>query len=199
MESESPLYVNREFIEDNKKIIFKNSKKGGPYSKAEKEKRQNEVHRLHFDYGYSARKIADMIKISRNTVNDDLSYWYARIYQSTNTFDPQMAIVVNMHRLDVQRSRLREQLDKTKAFQERMTIERMMYEIDYKLLQTYHRLSESMIRLHDFHINKLNQDMAKKNEKQRYTSFYNSLRVSSNARKKIVKIMWHDILGTHRV
>ena len=56
-----------------------------------------------------------------------------------------------------------------------------------------------MIRLHDFHINKLNQDMAKKNEKQRYTSFYNSLRVSSNARKKIVKIMWHDILGTHRV
>ena len=33
-------------------------KKGGPYPKNEKVKRQNEVFRLHFDLGYSAVRIS---------------------------------------------------------------------------------------------------------------------------------------------
>jgi len=37
-------------------------KKGGPYTKNEKTKRQNEVYRLHFERGYSAVKISDMMK-----------------------------------------------------------------------------------------------------------------------------------------
>ena len=54
-------------------------KKGGPYTKNEKMKRQNEVYRLHFELGYSAVKISDMMKINRNTINSDINYWYSSL------------------------------------------------------------------------------------------------------------------------
>lgn len=40
-------------------------------------KRQNEVYRLHFKRGYSAVKISEMMKINRNTINKDITYWYS--------------------------------------------------------------------------------------------------------------------------
>ncbi len=60
--------VSREFIEQNKKTHLKLvAKKGGPYSKAERDRRRNEVYRLHFEYGYTARKISELMKVNRNT------------------------------------------------------------------------------------------------------------------------------------
>ncbi len=47
-------------------------KKGGPYPKSEKRKRLEEVHRLHFDYCYSARKIAEFLNVNRGTINRDI-------------------------------------------------------------------------------------------------------------------------------
>ena len=44
-------------------------------------------------------------------------------------FDHSYAIMVNLQRLDIQRSRLREQLDKTEAFQEKLALERLIFEI----------------------------------------------------------------------
>jgi hypothetical protein len=61
------LDVSSEFIESGK-IKTKQKKRGGPYSKDEKVKRLDEVYRLHFEYGYSARKISELMKINRNTI-----------------------------------------------------------------------------------------------------------------------------------
>jgi predicted DNA-binding protein YlxM (UPF0122 family) len=54
-------------------------KNGGPYTKKEQEKRKDKVYSLHFEKGYSAVRIAEMINVSRNTVNEDIKYWYAQI------------------------------------------------------------------------------------------------------------------------
>ena len=56
-----------------------NEKEGGPYTKDERTKRQNEVARLHFEYGYSAVKIAGMMRVNRNTINSDIKYLYSSI------------------------------------------------------------------------------------------------------------------------
>jgi len=53
-------------------------KKGGPYTKKDKEKRRTEVYTLHFEKGYSAVRIAEMLGINRNTVNEDIKYLYAQ-------------------------------------------------------------------------------------------------------------------------
>ncbi len=106
--------------------VSKQIKKGGPYTKQEIIDRKNEAYRLHFEYGYSARKIADLMKVNRNTINSDIDYWYSKIVDNTNEVDPSCAIMINIQRLDIQRSRLREQLDKTETFQEKLALERLI-------------------------------------------------------------------------
>ena len=114
----STLDVSQEFIESGKSLQSNSKKRGGRYTKDEKLERQNEVYRLHFEYGYSARKISELMKINRNTINGDIDYWYAKIYVNSNAFDPEISVVINIHRFDIQRSRLRENLDKAENFQQ---------------------------------------------------------------------------------
>ena len=56
------------------------SKKGGPYTKQEQEKRRDEVFKLHFEYGYSATQISQMLKINRNTINSDVQVCHHKFY-----------------------------------------------------------------------------------------------------------------------
>ena len=49
-------------------MVLVQEKKGESYTKDERIKRQNEVHRLHFEYGYSAIKISEMITVSNSKV-----------------------------------------------------------------------------------------------------------------------------------
>src|SRR5579883_2877159 len=100
--------VETEFIEENKKQVYRaRSKNGGPYSKLERDKRQEEVYKLHFEYGYSARKISELMKINRNTINGDIDYWYSKVYNKTNNmYNPDIAIILNTQRLEMQRTRL---------------------------------------------------------------------------------------------
>ena len=60
-------------------MALSQEKKGGPYPKSEQRKRREEVFRLHFEYDYSARKIAEFLKINRGTINRDIMYWHADI------------------------------------------------------------------------------------------------------------------------
>lgn len=193
--SEPVLNVSKEFIEENRvsAVIKKYAKKaGGPYTKDEKIKRQNEVHRLHFDYGYSARKIAELMKMSRSTVNSDLDYWYSKILQNDDVLYPEAAAKITLERLDIQRSRLREQLDKASSLQEKITIERMMYEIDSKILNTYNRMADSMKRVVELSTQRVNEWLEKNNSNYRYTSFFDKISVSSDAQKKINSIIEKD-------
>ena len=80
------------------------------------------------------------MKINRNTVNGDITYWYFEIGKSYDILNPEIAIIISFRRLEIQRLRLREQLDKTESFQEKSVLERLMYDIDSKILYTNHKL-----------------------------------------------------------
>jgi len=108
----SDIGISPEFIESGKFYRRTSKKKGGPDSNDEKIKRQNEVHRLHFEYGYSARKISELLKVNRNTINGDIGYWYRKVAADYDFFNPEPYIIANIERLEAQRTRLRERLDK---------------------------------------------------------------------------------------
>ena len=142
------LNIFSEFIEESKKLGQTMPKrKGGRYTKQEKTKRQEEVHRLHFDYGYSARKIAEMMNINKNTINSDVDYWYSKIAKKTNILNPEDSIVNSIERLNLQRSRLREALDKTILFEERLKLERLILESENKIGQMYMKISNSLAHI----------------------------------------------------
>ncbi|MCH7969211.1 MAG: hypothetical protein IH841_08215 [Thaumarchaeota archaeon] len=192
--------ISDDFIEANKKFIpDTRRKKGGPYTKQEIIDRKNEVHRLHFEYGYSARKIADLMKVNRNTINGDVDYWYSKIVDNTNMVDPAYAIMVNLQRLDIQRSRLREQLDKTETFQEKLALERLILEIDSKILNTHNKLTNSARNLLDYSTERMNNWMKENKKDDRFLTSFDRISVSEKALEKIDKIIKQDRLGSRSV
>jgi hypothetical protein len=164
----------------------------GPYSKQEKYLRQNEVHRLHFEYGYSARKISELMNVNRNTINGDISYWYSKITSTHNFIDPEMNIIVNLRRLEVQRTRLRIEIDKTAEFGDKLALERLILDIDTKILQFYQKIGESSKRLMNALSTKLNLEMMYQKKDTRYMSLFDQITISDNAKKKIDVIIKED-------
>ena len=108
-------------------------KRGGPYTKDEQRKRLDEVHRLHFEYGYSARKIADFLKVNRGTINRDIMYWYASIADKWRHKEQAFFVINHIERLELQRTRIRKQLDQVESLQEKIILEKFILDIDMKI------------------------------------------------------------------
>ncbi len=115
-------------------------KKGGPHTKQEKENRQNEVYRLHFEYGYSAVKIAEMVNAHRNTVNEDIKFHYSNFLEDSEGFDTESLILKQTHRLDSQRSLMREELDNVGESKDKINLGIKLSELDLKILQQYMKI-----------------------------------------------------------
>jgi len=108
-------------------------KKGGPYNKNDKDGRQLEVRRPHFEYGYSAVKISEMMKVNRNTINSDIKFWYDEISNEWKDFDIKSWYIKQLERLESTRARLMEQLDAQEELKSRLGIEKMIFDIDCKI------------------------------------------------------------------
>ena len=193
MMSELPQ-VTIDFLDENEKLcqIIPKSKKGGPYSKEQKESRRNEVYRLYFDYGYSARKIAEVMKIHRSTVNGDVDFWYNQVTKNFNEIDPTIAIVEQITKLKDQKTRLREYLDKTESVTEKHTIERLILDVDSKITHIHFKMQDSTFKIHEQATRWVNEFMKKNNETQRYSTIFDTIKVSTKAHERIMKIINED-------
>lgn len=184
--------VSSEFIESGKLSKINSKKKGGPYSKDEKVKRMDEVYRLHFEYGYSARKISELMKINRNTISSDIDHWYNKILINTNFLNLEGHVMISLKRLDVQRSRLRENMDKSENFQQRHVIEKMIFDIECKIININMKLADSTKRIQNIKMEYLNRYLKIKGEETRYVSIFDRLALSKKAHEKIFKILRDD-------
>src|SRR3989442_7819844 len=106
------LEIPHEFIEENQKLDQTRPivKKGGPYTKKERQDRQNEVFRLHFEYGYSSRQIAEMMKINRHTIDEDINHLYSQLSKEWRSYDFDALLMKQNKRLELQRTRLLKEL-----------------------------------------------------------------------------------------
>ncbi len=114
--------------------IVQNKKTGGPYTQDEQRKRRNEVYRLHFEYGYSARKISEIISVNRNTVNEDIKYLYSQISSDLKSNNIAENFGLKQYdRLENQRGRLLVELEKQENLRDKILIEKMILDIDGKI------------------------------------------------------------------
>ena len=191
----SELSISEDFIKENKANLGQfapKSHKPGPYTKSRKEFRRNEVCRLHFEYGYSARKIADLMKISRNTINGDVDFLYGITVKNYDLVNPATAIIKQLAKLEIQKTRLREFLDKTQHFSDKISIERLLFDIDSKIIHVRIKISESHYRVHQLATNWLNRHMQKNDVMGSYFPYFGTLHVSRKSRRKINKIIDKD-------
>src|SRR3972149_9002395 len=187
MSSNEVSQVTDEITQQNAKHeeIKKSIKKGGPYSKNDKIVRRDEVYRLHFDYGYSARKIAELMKVSRNTINGDMQYWYSKISRNIHIINPETSIIVQLDKMKIQGTRLREQLDKVSDGSERITIERLIFDINSKIMHTVQKLADSKIRNQERAAEWLNNQMSKINWSARMLTYFDTISVSPKSYERI--------------
>ena len=110
-------------------------KRGGPYTKKQRQDRQNEVLKLHFEYGYPATKIASLMKIHRNTINDDIHQGYKQLSKDWERYDISSWLMKQLQRFESQRSRLLQELEKQEDTKEKLAIEKMIFQIDCQIAQ----------------------------------------------------------------
>lgn len=195
MSTSGLAHVTDEFLKQNSKHVKtkkRSRRKGGPHTKIDKFKRREEVYRLHFEYGYSARKIAELMKVSRNTVNGDIDFMYSNVLDDGRKLEPEDHIMTALEVMRIQISRLREQLDKTKSTSERITIERLMYDINSKIIYTWQKIALATTTSLKLGTKWYNETMEKKNMPDRVMLFYDTITVSDKARKKIHKVIDED-------
>jgi predicted DNA-binding protein YlxM (UPF0122 family) len=111
------------------------NKKGGPYSQKDKDTRIEEVCRLHFEYGYSANKISELIGVNRNTINNDIKQLYLTLEKNWEKTSAVSLLQNHIVSVFAQKRRLREALDNTEKISEKLAIEKMILQVESKINQ----------------------------------------------------------------
>ena len=121
--------------------IVLEKKNGGPYNKKDQERRRNQVHTLHFKNGYSAVKIAHTLGVNRNTINEDIKYWYSSIKEEVKQENDDH-ILKQIGRLESQRSRLVEKITKNET-KDAVKYEKMLLDTDVRINNILMRINDS--------------------------------------------------------
>jgi len=104
-----------------------------PYSKFDRLARRKEVARLHFDLGYPGSEIADMMKKNPKTIYNDIDQIYEKLSKDLDNNDLNNYLIKTLFRLEKQRGKLVQLLDKQEDFDKIITAQRLILEIDNKI------------------------------------------------------------------
>ena len=164
-------------------------KKGGPYTKKEQEERRSEVFRLHFEYGYSARKISQLMNINRNTINRDVSFCYAELRNDYHKDDFNDWLNKQLFRLELQRARFRQELDYEITLQEKLQVEKMILEIDSKITSLILKLKITRHEDIELAVSRINKFMKEKCFTHRYMAHGSLHALPKKSVEKIEEIL----------
>ena len=89
-------------------------KKGGRYTKKAQEETKIEVYHLHFEQNKPAVKIAELLNVNRNTVNEDIHYWHQQLAGEFKAQDLSAKMTKQIQRMEIQRDRLLDDLEAKK-------------------------------------------------------------------------------------
>jgi signal transduction histidine kinase len=115
-------------------------KKGGRYTKKEQEERKLQVYHLHFEQEKPAVKIAEMLNVNRNTINDDIRYWHQQLANEMNVQDISAKMTKQIQRIEIQRDRLLGNLEDAESLEQRIKLERFISDIDNRLIGVYSKM-----------------------------------------------------------
>lgn len=118
-------------------------KNGGPYNKKDQDKRRDQVHTLHFGKGYSAVKIAETLGVNRNTINEDIKYWYSNIKEEVKQENDDY-ILRQMGRLESQRSRIVEKITENNV-KDAIKYEKMLLDMDVRINNLLMKINNSIL------------------------------------------------------
>ncbi len=117
--------------------IIEPIKKGGPYTLIEQIERKLQVHHLHYEEKKSALQIAKILNVNRNTVNNDIKFWYQQLEDHPNGIDIVSKMIEQIHRMEKQRNRLESYLENAQTLDDKIKLEKQISEADIRLVQFF--------------------------------------------------------------
>jgi hypothetical protein len=169
--------------------LVKPRHKNSPFTRIQRKERRDEVYRLHFDNGMPATRIAELMKVDRNTINNDLKILYKKAmknYNSDLSFND--IIEKQLLRLETQRDRLLLDLCDAKDINTKITIERLIADIDFKVIGLMERLDQNIVQRWDAVLEHVNKIAEKEKLKMRYTNLFELYRISIDTRQDFDKL-----------
>jgi hypothetical protein len=163
--------------------------KHSPFTKIQRKERRNEVYKLHFEHGIPATRIAVLMKVDRNTINNDLKILYKKAIRDHNSdmsFDD--VIEKQLLRLETQRDRLGLYLCDTNDINSKITIERLITDINFKVIGLMERMNQNIIHHWDAVIEHVNKIAKNEKLRTRYTSLFELYRISLDSRQDLDKL-----------
>ena len=163
--------------------------KNAPFTRIQRKERRDEVYRLHFENGMPATRIAVMMKVDRNTINNDLKILYNKAIKNYNS-DLSLDDVIDkqLFRLETQRDRLGLYLCDTNDLNSRITIERLLADIDFKVIGVIERVNQNLVHHYGAVIEHVNKIAEKENLRTRFTSLFELYRISIDSRQDLDRL-----------
>jgi hypothetical protein len=178
--------ISPEFIEEGRKHnLVKPRKKFAPYTKAQRRKRRSEVYKLHFELGIPALRIAEIMHVDKNTIYNDLQTLYQEVTEDQDKIGYSEFFTKQLVRLETQRTRLLSYLENTKDIEKKLSIERMIADIDFKLATATLKVAHASEEFYDAVIEKTNKMAAANKLNHRYTTFSELIKISQKSREKL--------------
>ncbi len=157
------------------------SKRGGPYNKNKRNARRQKVYELHFEKGWTDVKIAQELKVSRNTINADIKYWYEKIGSLEKIYNPEQIVLATLERMSLRRIKLMELYETSTTINEKVQIEKAVNDIDYRIIHIQLKLATTTRRMFNLIYSKLNKILKENNINQEYaTTFDQGIRVNES-------------------
>jgi hypothetical protein len=176
-------------IPNQNENIVKHRQKKAPYTKIQRKERRDEVYRLHFDIGMPATRIAELMKVDRNTINNDLKILYnkaVRDYNPDMTLDD--IIEKQLLRLETQRDRLCLYLCDAKDTNSKLAIERLITDIDFKVIGVIEKMDQNIVQHWNAVMEQVNKIAEKEKLKTRFISLFELYRISIDTRQDLDKL-----------
>lgn len=136
---------NNTIEENKKKDLVRPRQKFAPFTKAERKKRRLEVYKLHFEHGMPATKISELMKVGRNIINNDLKFLYRQALCDYNLEDMSLDEILEKQLvgLEAQRDRIGIYLSDAKDVTSKVTIERLIADIDFRVFTTVEKINHN--------------------------------------------------------
>lgn len=173
----------------NSKLYQTIPKTGGPYSKGQRRKRRQEVMRLHFEKGLSAIKIAEILKVSRHTIDQDVRFLYEKMGEDIEGDKWNGFFTKSIVRLETQRTRLLSYLSEAKDLESKLAIERQLADMDIRLAAMVQKFQESTFAFWDKVVDKINEIAESEGWDVRYTNLYERQKISVKKRKLLYQLL----------
>ena len=130
-----------------------------------------------------------MLKINRNTINSDITYWYSHLQREEDMVYISDLINKMLYRLETKRVRLMEKLDKAVSLHDFVLLEKMLYEVDTKIVQTVMKMQTTKQATYDRTISMLNYWLEEHGYKERYILWGQTLKVTPDTSERIKKMI----------